>query len=128
MGNTIFIKDMLLRCIIGVRPHERTRAQPLCISVSLSVEFPSAAPTDAIEQTVDYSALHGSIVALVEGSSFQLIETLAHRVAEVCLTDPRVSSVEVTVEKPRALKGRARAGVTIVRDRIVRDRIAKEDA
>jgi dihydroneopterin aldolase len=114
---TIFVKDIHLRCIIGVRPRERTRAQPVRISVSLSVDFPSPAAADAIEETVDYSALHTRIVALAEGSSFGLIETLAHRVADLCLADPRASSVEVTVEKPRALRGRALAGVTVVRER-----------
>lgn len=122
MRTTIFVKNMPLRCVIGVRPRERARAQPVCVSVCLSVDLPSGDLGDALEATVDYSALHRRIVTLVEGSSFQLIEALADRVAGECLADPRVSSVEVTVEKPRALKGRGLAGVTVVRDRPVAGR------
>jgi dihydroneopterin aldolase len=115
--HTIFITDMPLRAIIGVRPRERTRAQELTLSVELDVKLGAAAWRDELEHTVDYSALQAKIAALVEGSSFKLIETLARRVAGLCLADPRVEAATVELRKPRALKGRGLAGVRIVMDR-----------
>jgi D-erythro-7,8-dihydroneopterin triphosphate epimerase len=115
--HTIFIKDMVIRCIVGVRPHERGRTQPLRVSVSLDADLPEAGRRDELDATVDYSVLHDRIVALVEASSFGLIETLAARVLEECFSDPRVSAAEVTVEKPNALPHGACSGVTVRRGR-----------
>jgi dihydroneopterin aldolase len=51
---------------------------------------------------VDYGALATRVVAVVEGEPVNLIETLAGRIANVCLAEPRVEQVEVTVHKPFA--------------------------
>ena len=117
MTHTVFVRDISLRCIVGVRPHERTRKQPVILNLSLSVDTPPGFARDDLELTVDYSSLHDRIVKLVEGSSCNLIETLAHLVAAESLSDPRVSSAEVTVEKPHALASAASAGVTVRLDR-----------
>jgi FolB domain-containing protein len=108
---------MPLRTIVGVRPHERTRPQELRVTVELDAELSSERWRDELEDTVDYSALHEKVVALVEGSSFNLVETLARRVAELCLADPRVATAAVEIRKPAALGGRGLAGVRIVMDR-----------
>jgi dihydroneopterin aldolase len=114
---TIFITDMTLSCVIGVRPVERAKKQPLRVSVSLQAELPDVPEHDELASTVDYSALHARIAILVESSACHLMETLAHQIAEVCLSDARVVTVEVTVVKPEALAGAATAGVTIRRQR-----------
>jgi dihydroneopterin aldolase len=115
--HTIFIKHMVLRCIVGVRPHERTRKQPLRISVRLDADLPEAGLRDELPATVDYADLEARIVGLVKASSFGLIETLAGRILEECFVDPRVDEAEVTIEKPRALVSGACAGVTVRRTR-----------
>lgn len=115
MLHDIFITNILCSCTIGVRPEEREREQPVEVSVRLSAELPDAGGRDEIDATVDYAALYDRIHALARGSSYQLIESLAHRIAEACLEDRRVRSVEVTVVKPQALPAPARAGVTLRR-------------
>jgi FolB domain-containing protein len=115
---TILITKLSLRAIVGVRPHERRRRQPLWIDVALDAHLPGLGQGDDLSLTVDYSSLHDRIVAVVETASFSLIETLARHVAVLCLEDPRVTAAEVTVRKPRAL---ARAEAAGVRLRMVRD-------
>jgi FolB domain-containing protein len=74
-----------------------------------------AARTDCIRDAVDYKSLKKDIVKLVEGSSFQLIETMADRVAILCLRDPRVTEVTVCVDKPSALRFARSVAVELTR-------------
>ena len=62
----------------------------------------NAAATDDLAATVDYGDLAAKVVAIIEGEPVNLIETLAHRIAELCLSEPLVDTVEVTVHKPQA--------------------------
>ena len=118
MRATIFLQNITLHALIGVRARERRRRQRLAIDVSLEADLPGLGRADTLDTTVDYSDLHDRIVSLVEASTCGLIETLAHRVGETCLADPRVLCVEVTVRKPHALGFADAAGVSV---RMARD-------
>ena len=99
----IFIKDLLVRCIIGVFPKERDHRQDVCINITLFADLYAAGQSDDLEDTVDYKELRNEIVTFVEQSEYQLIETLAARVAEICLRPEAVKRVIVHIDKPRAL-------------------------
>ena len=114
-SDRLFISRLRLRCIIGVRPHERISKQLLLLSVVLYTDVSDAAAQDSLSHTVDYSELQKKIINSVEGSSFELIEALAECVARICLADIRINRVEVTVEKPGASIHAETVGVTIHR-------------
>lgn len=86
----------------GVLAEERTLGQPFLIDVSMALDTSRAAADDDLGATVDYGLLAGDIVALVEGEPVALLETLAARVAALCLRAAVVDDVEVTVHKPAA--------------------------
>lgn len=86
----------------GVLPAERDLGQPFVVDLSLWLNAAHASASDELPDTVDYGALAQRVVALIEGDSVNLIETLAGRIAELCLAQPRVETVEVTVHKPHA--------------------------
>jgi 7,8-dihydroneopterin aldolase/epimerase/oxygenase len=87
----------------GVLPEERAGSQLFRIDAVLSLDTRAAAATDDLAATVDYGALAQRLTAVVEGEPVRLIETLAARLAEVCLAAaPQVEQVEVTVHKPAA--------------------------
>lgn len=86
----------------GVLPHERDLGQRFVVDVVLHVDLRAAAASDDLRDTVDYGALSGDLAAVVAGDPVDLIETLADRLADRCLADPRVAGVEVTVHKPNA--------------------------
>lgn len=113
----IVIEDLLLRCIVGVNPEERTQERDVVLKVVLSVDLRRAGRSDDLADTVDYKALKGSIRALVEGSRSLLIEKLAHEVARLCLAQPGVECAVVRVEKPGALRFARTVAVEIERDR-----------
>jgi len=111
----ILIKDLRLRCIIGINEFERREKQDVTINVVIWSDFTEAAMTDDISKTVDYKEITKGIIKLVEGSEFRLVETLAERIAESCLKHARVEKVRVTVEKPGALRFARNVGVSILR-------------
>ena len=113
----IYIRDLRIRCIVGVFPDERREKQDVNINIVLHADLHPAGQTDRIEDTVDYKGLKKQIVALVERSSCFLIERLAECIADLCLEEPRVHRVEVTVDKPGALRFARSVAVAIVRDR-----------
>ncbi len=86
----------------GVLPHERQEGQTFLVDVALGLDTSKAAASDDLADTVDYGSLAGRVVAVVEGEPVNLLETLAARIADLCLTELRVEHVEVTVHKPFA--------------------------
>ncbi|HEX5586017.1 MAG TPA: dihydroneopterin aldolase [Acidimicrobiia bacterium] len=83
----------------GVLPEEQTRPQPFEVDVELVVDLERAGESDALDDTVDYSAVAEAISRVVRSERYQLLERLATRIAEVCRVDERVTSVAVTVRK-----------------------------
>lgn len=86
----------------GVLEFERREGQTFVIDLTLGIDTAPAAASDDLRDTVDYGSLVASVQAAVETDPVDLIETLAQRIADVCLSDDRVEWVSVTVHKPDA--------------------------
>lgn len=86
----------------GVFEFERREGQVFVIDLVLGVDTAPAAASDELRDTVDYGSLVASVKAAVEKDPVDLIETLAQRIADVCLLDGRVEWARVTVHKPDA--------------------------
>lgn len=86
----------------GVFDFERREGQTFVIDLVLGLDTRPAAASDDLRDTVDYGSLVASVQAAVETDPVDLIETLAQRIADVCLTDDRVAWTRVTVHKPDA--------------------------
>jgi 7,8-dihydroneopterin aldolase/epimerase/oxygenase len=86
----------------GVFDFERREGQVFVIDLLLGLDTAPAAASDDLHDTVDYGSLVGAVKAAVERDPVDLIETLAQRIADVCLLDDRVEWVRVTVHKPNA--------------------------
>lgn len=86
----------------GVLAHERELGQAFTIDVDLDLDLASAAETDELTDTVDYGALAGAVARVAASGPYDLIESVAGRILDVCLQDPRVHAAEVTVHKPHA--------------------------
>lgn len=86
----------------GVLPAERELGQEFVVDAVLGLDTRPAAADDDLSLTVDYGSLADRLVAAVGGEPVDLIETLAERLAKICLEDAAVSEVEITVHKPNA--------------------------
>ncbi len=102
MSDLITLTGLRVRGFHGVLAAEKEQGQDFLIDAVLTVDTRQAAASDDLAATVDYGALAARLVAVVEGEPMDLIETLASRLAAVCLDDTRVMSARVTVHKPAA--------------------------
>jgi 7,8-dihydroneopterin aldolase/epimerase/oxygenase len=89
----------------GVLPAERAAGQTFVVDVALDVDTRQAARSDELAETVDYARLATDLVDAVSKDPVDLIETVAQRVADVCLDQSGVAAVEVTIHKPEAPVG-----------------------
>lgn len=83
----------------GVLPEEQLRPQPFEVSLELHVDLAAAGQSDDLADTVDYAAVCEAVSRVVAAESYQLLERLAQRIADVCTADPRVLGVVVEVRK-----------------------------
>jgi dihydroneopterin aldolase/D-erythro-7,8-dihydroneopterin triphosphate epimerase len=113
----VFIRDLLLRAIIGINDDERVNRQDVIVNIEMFADCRPAAASDLIDDAVNYRDVAKRTIDLVERSQFFLVETLASEIARECLADSRVQSVRVTVEKPTAVRFARSVGVTIERSR-----------
>ncbi|HEX2770807.1 MAG TPA: dihydroneopterin aldolase [Micromonosporaceae bacterium] len=86
----------------GVYPFERGQGQDFIVDVALELDLAPAAGSDDVRDTVHYGELADRLAEVITGEPVNLIETLADRIAGVCLADERVTAVTVTVHKPQA--------------------------
>jgi D-erythro-7,8-dihydroneopterin triphosphate epimerase len=117
MMDRILIKDLLVRCVLGLSAEERREKQDVLISVVLFADLTKAGKSDRPEDTVDYRTVKKDILAAAEASQYHLAEGLAERVAETCLAHQKIQRVQVTVEKPGALRFARSVAVEIDRNR-----------
>lgn len=112
----IHIRDLQVRCIIGIFPEERKEKQDVIINITLHADLHNACKTDDIDDTLDYKHVKKQILKLVEQSECRLVEHLADLIAKACLRAKKVMRVEVTVDKPNALRFARSVAVEIIRE------------
>ena len=115
MEDTIYIKDLRIKTIIGIFDWERKVKQEVSIDLEFPFDCKKAAATDSIEDTIDYKAITKGVIKFVEDSSFQLQETLAESIAALVKDEYGVKSIKLRVSKPGALRGAKDVGLIIYR-------------
>jgi dihydroneopterin aldolase len=98
----IVLTGLRVRGHHGVLPAERAQWQDFLLDVVLHLDTRPAAASDDVADTVHYGELAERLAEVVAGEPVNLIETLAQRLADVCLSYARVEQAEVTVHKPTA--------------------------
>lgn len=110
----IHIRQLKMNAVIGVYPRERKAPQAVIVDLALYTDLQVAGRSDQLADTVDYAALAERVRKATAKSRFQLLEALAQHIADLCLRDPRIAAVDVTMAKSGALPG-AEVSVTIHR-------------
>ena len=111
----VFIRDLILTCLIGVHKHERKKPQRIRINLDLAVTEQSVISTDRLADVVCYEDVAERIRAIVNNGHVNLVETLAEKIASKCLEDRRIKATRVRIEKLDVFKDAASAGVEIER-------------
>jgi dihydroneopterin aldolase len=111
----IFLQDLQVDTVIGIWDWERKIRQTVAIDLEMSADIRKAAASDAVEDTLNYKSVAKRVQAFVKESKFQLVETLAERIAGIILEEFDVDWVQVRVNKPGAIRGSRGVGVLIER-------------
>ena len=115
MDDIIFLTDLRVETIVGIYDWERRVPQTVSIDLEMATDIARAAATDSIEDTLDYKAVAKRIIEFVSESRFQLVETMAERIAGIVRDEFDVPWVRVTLHKPRAVRGSRDVGIRIER-------------
>ena len=111
----IFLRELKVDTIIGIWDWERKIRQTIVIDLEMSADIATAAATDDIKDTLDYKGVAKRVQQFVAESSFQLVETLAERIAGIIRDEFGVAWVRVRVHKPGAIRGSRDVGIDIER-------------
>ena len=113
----IFLERMQIETIVGIWDWERKIRQTVSVDLKMAADIRRAAATDHIDDTLDYKSVAKRVQAFVADSEFQLVETLAERIAGIVLDEFAIPWVEVRVAKPGAIRGADDVGVCIRREK-----------
>ncbi len=111
----IEVRDLLVRCIVGINPEERVKKQDVIINLTLFGDMRQAAVSDDIDHAINYKTLTKRVIDHVEESDYFLVEKMAHKIAEIAVMEFGVERAIVSVEKPGALRFARSVGVVIER-------------
>ncbi len=114
----IHITDLSVSGILGINPDERVNPQEILVNATLWADTRPASISDDIEDAVNYRTITKRLIAHIERGEPMLVERLVAELAEICFeSDERIEAVEMTVEKPGALRHARSVGITIRRTR-----------
>ena len=111
----IFLHDLTIETIIGIYDWERKEKQSIILDLDMGADIRRAAASDAIEDTLNYKAVAKRLIDFVGNSEYQLVETLAEKVAEIVLTEFDVKWLRLRVNKKGAVRYAGDVGIIIER-------------
>lgn len=111
----VLVRDLVLTARIGVHRREKKAAQRVRINIELLVPETARALDDRLASVVDYEAIIEGTRAIAAEGHVNLVETLAERIAALCLRDRRVRTARVRVEKLDVIPDAEAVGVEIER-------------
>ncbi|TDX98166.1 dihydroneopterin aldolase [Thiohalophilus thiocyanatoxydans] len=111
----VYLNDLRIDTVIGIYDWERRIKQTVVLDLEMGADIRQAAASDHIDDTLNYKAVAKRIIGFVEESEYQLVETLAEKVAEIILGEFNVPWVRIRLNKQGAVRGARDVGVIIER-------------
>ena len=113
----VYIRDLRIETVIGIYDWERKIRQTVSLDLEMGTDIRKAAASDHIDDTLDYKSVAKRLIQYVGESEFQLVETLAERIAEIVLNEFHVPWMRLRLSKPGAVTGSQDVGVIIEREK-----------
>lgn len=117
LDDRVLVSDLLVRGVIGLNEWERKKKQDILINLEIFTDIRDAGAADDVSGTINYRTITKAVLAIVEATSFYLVEALATEIARMIVVDHGAPRVKVRVEKPGAVRFARSVGVEIERDR-----------
>ncbi|QIW16131.1 dihydroneopterin aldolase [Pasteurellaceae bacterium RH1A] len=115
MHDKVFIKELTVFASIGAYEWEKTIKQRLVFDLEMAWDFRKAAETDDVQYCLNYAEVSQAVIELTQSQHFALVETLAHRVADMIQAKFQVPALRLTLHKPKAVAEAASVGVIVER-------------
>lgn len=117
-NDKIFIRNLMVRGILGINEEERQNRQDILVNITMEADTRPAGESEAIEDAVNYRSVAKTVIAHLESGQPKLVERLVKEIAQITFeSDVRIQAVEVTVEKPGAVRFAESVGISIYRTR-----------
>ena len=113
--DVIFLHELKVDTVIGIWDWERKIRQTVVIDLEMAADIREAAASDRVDDTLNYKLVAKRLQQFVGDSEFQLVETLAEKIAAIVNDEFGVPWVRVRVNKPGAISGASDVGVLIER-------------
>lgn len=111
----VYIRELKIDTVIGIYDWERRIRQTISIDLDMATDIRRAAATDHIDDALNYKAVSKRLIEFVEAAQFQLVETLAEKIADIVLGEFSVPWLRLRLCKPGAVRGAKDVGVLIER-------------
>ena len=113
----VFVRDLMVDASIGIYDNEKTDTQQIRINIDLSVTEETVPLNDDYVNVVCYEKVVNGIKNIIKSGHVELVETLAEKIADMNMIDPRIITVRVRIEKLQAIENTTSVGVEIERHR-----------
>jgi dihydroneopterin aldolase len=110
----VLIRDLVMLCSIGVHAHEHDAKQRIRINMELDA-LEGGPIEDDLRNVVCYDEIISAVRRIVDAGHVRLIETLAERIAGLCLSDPRIRRARIQIEKLDVYADVGSVGIAIER-------------
>jgi dihydroneopterin aldolase len=111
----IYLNDLRIDTVIGVYDWERRVKQRVILDLEMATDIRQAAASDSLDDTLNYKAVAKRLIDFVGHSEYQLVETLAERIAEIVLNEFNVPWLRLRLNKQGAVRGARDVGIIIER-------------
>ena len=111
----IFLRDLKIEAVVGIYDWERQIKQTVILDLEMATNVSKAAASDKIEDALNYKAVAKRLISFVGDSEFELIETLAERIANIILVEFNVTWLRLSLNKIGAVRYARDVGVIIER-------------
>ncbi len=111
----IYLHGLKCECTIGVWKWEKAIEQTLVLDIDLATDTAKAAANDDLKDALDYQAITERVQSFAKDNAFELIESLAEKLAAIILAEFDTPWVRIKLDKGQAVKGVKNVGVVIER-------------
>ena len=114
---SVFVKDFVIKEIIGIHKHEKERKQKIKFNIVMDVDKNIVPDEKDIGSIIDYEKITNNLQSLVRSKKYNFLESLAEDSFKEIFKDKRINSITIKIEKPEAIKNAGSVGVEVYKNR-----------
>lgn len=105
MSHKITLSNMMFYGYHGVYDFERDKGQRFFVDLEIKSDLKSAASSDMLSDTFDYTVAYSKIKNIMENRKFKLLEALAEAIAYEVMLEELINEVTIRIRKVPPMPG-----------------------